>query len=146
MQNTTMKQMAAFYAIGLVIIMSIAVSVFAQDKAVEALPEVSVDRARATLREAGFTWNPQGRLVICGGEPMLALFGPEFTAGYPLLFLLVCGVVMFGAMLGRIQDRRNAVLRLTQDEVRHHYLPLRVSPAQVSATARWGEGLRRLTK
>lgn len=44
MQNQKMKKLAAFYAIGLVIIMSIAVSVFAQDKAVEALPEVSVDR------------------------------------------------------------------------------------------------------
>ncbi|WP_291295745.1 ABC transporter substrate-binding protein [Elioraea sp.] len=27
-------------------------------------PEVSVDRARAVLRDAGFTWNPQGRLVM----------------------------------------------------------------------------------
>jgi O-antigen/teichoic acid export membrane protein len=29
---------------------------------------------------------------------MLALFGPEFTAGYPLLFLLVCGVVARAAV------------------------------------------------
>jgi peptide/nickel transport system substrate-binding protein len=27
-------------------------------------PEVSVDRARAVLREAGFSWNAQGRLVM----------------------------------------------------------------------------------
>jgi len=43
-------------------------------------------------------------------------------SGMPLMLLLpvamIGGVVMFGAMLGRIQDRRNAVLRLTQDEVR----------------------------
>jgi len=30
-------------------------------------PEVSVDRARAVLREAGFTWNAQGRLVMPAG-------------------------------------------------------------------------------
>jgi len=43
-------------------------------------------------------------------------------SGMPLMQVLpvamIGGVVMFGAMLGRIQDRRNAVLRLTQDEVR----------------------------
>src|SRR5690606_29684869 len=32
-----------------------------------------------------------GVLVI--GKPMLMLFGPGFTAGYPLLFVLVLGVV-----------------------------------------------------
>jgi O-antigen/teichoic acid export membrane protein len=37
-------------------------------------------------------------VVIVLGEPMLALFGPEFTAGYPLLFLLVCGVVARAAV------------------------------------------------
>ena len=44
------------------------------------------------------------------------------ASGLPLLLLLpvafIGGVVMFGAMFGRIQERRNAVLRLTQDEVR----------------------------
>ena len=43
-------------------------------------------------------------------------------SGLPLLLVLpvafIGGVVMFGAMFGRIQDRRNAVLRLTQEEVR----------------------------
>jgi O-antigen/teichoic acid export membrane protein len=37
-------------------------------------------------------------VVVVVGEPMLALFGPEFTAGYPLLFLLVCGVVARAAV------------------------------------------------
>ncbi|MDX8506036.1 lipopolysaccharide biosynthesis protein [Mesorhizobium captivum] len=37
-------------------------------------------------------------LVLALGEPMLVLFGPEFTAGYPLLFLLVFGVVARGAV------------------------------------------------
>ncbi len=37
-------------------------------------------------------------VVIVLGEPMLALFGPEFTEGYPLLFLLVCGVVARSAV------------------------------------------------
>ncbi|KQZ80854.1 multi antimicrobial extrusion protein MatE [Mesorhizobium sp. Root157] len=32
-------------------------------------------------------------VVLILGEPMLALFGKEFVAGYPLLFLLVLGVV-----------------------------------------------------
>jgi len=37
-------------------------------------------------------------LVLALGEPMLMLFGPEFTAGYPLLFLLVLGVVARAAV------------------------------------------------
>ncbi|MBZ9991876.1 lipopolysaccharide biosynthesis protein [Mesorhizobium sp. BH1-1-5] len=37
-------------------------------------------------------------LVLVLGEPMLVLFGPEFTAGYPLLFLLVLGVVARAAV------------------------------------------------
>ena len=32
-------------------------------------------------------------VVLALGEPMLTLFGPGFDAGYPLLFLLVVGVV-----------------------------------------------------
>ncbi len=43
-------------------------------------------------------------------------------SGLPLMLVLpvafIGGMVMFGAMFGRIQERRNAVLRLTQDEVR----------------------------
>jgi O-antigen/teichoic acid export membrane protein len=37
-------------------------------------------------------------LVLALGEPMLTLFGPEFVAGYPLLFLLVLGVVARAAV------------------------------------------------
>jgi O-antigen/teichoic acid export membrane protein len=37
-------------------------------------------------------------LVLVLGEPMLSLFGPEFVAGYPLLFLLVFGVVARAAV------------------------------------------------
>ncbi|TPJ78300.1 lipopolysaccharide biosynthesis protein [Mesorhizobium sp. B2-6-2] len=37
-------------------------------------------------------------VVLALGEPMLVLFGPEFTAGYPLLFLLVLGVVARAAV------------------------------------------------
>lgn len=37
-------------------------------------------------------------LVLALGEPMLTLFGPEFSAGYPLLFLLVFGVVARAAV------------------------------------------------
>jgi O-antigen/teichoic acid export membrane protein len=37
-------------------------------------------------------------MVLVLGEPMLSLFGPEFSAGYPLLFLLVFGVVARAAV------------------------------------------------
>ncbi|PDQ20996.1 multi antimicrobial extrusion protein MatE [Mesorhizobium sanjuanii] len=37
-------------------------------------------------------------MVLVLGEPMLMLFGPEFTSGYPLLFLLVFGVVARAAV------------------------------------------------
>ncbi len=37
-------------------------------------------------------------LVLVLGEPMLTLFGPEFVAGYPLLFVLVLGVVARAAV------------------------------------------------
>lgn len=37
-------------------------------------------------------------LVLALGEPMLTLFGQEFAAGYPLLFLLVFGVVARAAV------------------------------------------------
>ncbi|MEO5758354.1 MAG: lipopolysaccharide biosynthesis protein, partial [Mesorhizobium sp.] len=37
-------------------------------------------------------------LVLALGEPMLVLFGPEFTSGYPLLYLLVFGVVARAAV------------------------------------------------
>jgi O-antigen/teichoic acid export membrane protein len=37
-------------------------------------------------------------LVLLLGKPMLFLFGPEFTAGFPLLFLLVFGVVARAAV------------------------------------------------
>lgn len=37
-------------------------------------------------------------VVLALGEPMLMLFGPEFAAGYPLLFPLVAGVVARAAV------------------------------------------------
>lgn len=37
-------------------------------------------------------------VVLAAGEPMLSLFGPDFAAGYPLLFLLVLGVVARAAV------------------------------------------------
>jgi O-antigen/teichoic acid export membrane protein len=37
-------------------------------------------------------------VVLLLGKPMLVLFGPEFDAGYPLLFLLVFGVVARAAV------------------------------------------------
>lgn len=37
-------------------------------------------------------------VVLALGKPILSLFGPGFDAGYPLLFLLVCGVVARAAV------------------------------------------------
>ncbi|TAN01922.1 MAG: lipopolysaccharide biosynthesis protein, partial [Rhizobiaceae bacterium] len=36
--------------------------------------------------------------VLAFGEPLLTLFGPGFSAGYPLLFVLVIGVVARAAV------------------------------------------------
>ena len=35
-----------------------------------------------------------GILVLLAGKPLLSLFGPSFTEGYPLLFVLVIGVLL----------------------------------------------------
>ncbi|RUX91744.1 lipopolysaccharide biosynthesis protein, partial [Mesorhizobium sp. M2A.F.Ca.ET.040.01.1.1] len=60
------------------------------------------DRLAAFARETvSWTFWPSllmALLVLALGEPMLVLFGPEFTAGYPLLFLLVLGVVARAAV------------------------------------------------
>jgi O-antigen/teichoic acid export membrane protein len=54
--------------------------------------------ARETV---GWTFWPSlamALVVLLLGEPMLSLFGPEFRTGYPLLFLLVIGVVSRAAV------------------------------------------------
>ncbi|MBX3579624.1 MAG: lipopolysaccharide biosynthesis protein [Rhizobiaceae bacterium] len=57
------------------------------------------DRAKlAEFARETVSWTFWPSLVMAGivlalGEPMLTLFGPGFAAGYPLLFLLVAGVV-----------------------------------------------------
>lgn len=55
-------------------------------------------RLAAFARETvGWTFWPSlamGIVVLALGKPMLALFGPGFDEGYPLLFLLVAGVVL----------------------------------------------------
>ncbi|RVC42966.1 lipopolysaccharide biosynthesis protein, partial [Mesorhizobium sp. M4A.F.Ca.ET.090.04.2.1] len=60
------------------------------------------DRLAAFARETvSWTFWPSllmALLVLALGQPMLVLFGPEFTAGYPLLFLLVFGVVARAAV------------------------------------------------
>ena len=60
------------------------------------------DRLAAFARETvSWTFWPSlamAALVLVLGEPMLTLFGPEFVAGYPLLFLLVLGVVARAAV------------------------------------------------
>lgn len=60
------------------------------------------DKLAAFARETvSWTFWPSllmAALVLALGKPMLALFGPEFSAGYPLLFLLVPGVVARAAV------------------------------------------------
>lgn len=55
------------------------------------------DKLAAFARQtAGWTFWPSlamGVAVLVIGKPMLMLFGPGFDAGYPLLFVLVLGVV-----------------------------------------------------
>ncbi len=60
------------------------------------------DRLAGFARET-VAWTFWPSLVMAGvvlllGEPMLALFGPGFAAGYPLLFPLVIGVVARAAV------------------------------------------------
>jgi O-antigen/teichoic acid export membrane protein len=60
------------------------------------------DRLAAFARETvSWTFWPSlamALLVLLLGKPMLMLFGPEFDAGYPILFLLVLGVVSRAAV------------------------------------------------
>ena len=61
-------------------------------------PEKLAAFARET---AAWTFWPSllmAAVVLGLGEPMLSLFGPEFSAGYPLLFLLVPGVAARAAV------------------------------------------------
>ena len=60
------------------------------------------DKLAAFARETvSWTFWPSllmAAVVLGLGEPMLSLFGPEFSAGYPLLFLLVLGVAARAAV------------------------------------------------
>ncbi|MHB2267859.1 lipopolysaccharide biosynthesis protein [Aliihoeflea sp. PC F10.4] len=49
--------------------------------------------ARDTVRWTFWPTLAMGILLLIVGEPLLWLFGTEFTAGYPLLFVLVAGVL-----------------------------------------------------
>ncbi|AZO21535.1 lipopolysaccharide biosynthesis protein [Mesorhizobium sp. M1E.F.Ca.ET.045.02.1.1] len=61
-------------------------------------PERLAAFARETVSWTFWPSLAMALLVLALGKPMLVLFGPEFTAGYPLLFLLVFGVVARGAV------------------------------------------------
>jgi O-antigen/teichoic acid export membrane protein len=37
-------------------------------------------------------------IILAAGKPLLALFGPDFTAGYPIMFVLVIGFLVRSAM------------------------------------------------
>jgi len=50
--------------------------------------------ARATVSWTFWPSLAMAALVLALGKPMLMLFGPGFDTGYPLLFLLVAGVVI----------------------------------------------------
>ncbi|AZO11360.1 MULTISPECIES: lipopolysaccharide biosynthesis protein [unclassified Mesorhizobium] len=61
-------------------------------------PERLAAFARETVSWTFWPSLAMALLVLVLGEPMLVLFGPEFTAGYRLLFLLVLGVVARAAV------------------------------------------------
>lgn len=51
------------------------------------------DFARNTARWTFWPSLLLGALLLAAGWPLLALFGQEFTKGYPLLFILILGVI-----------------------------------------------------
>lgn len=61
-------------------------------------PEKLAAFARETVSWTFWPSLAMALLVLALGQPMLALFGAEFVAGYPLLFLLVFGVVARAAV------------------------------------------------
>lgn len=61
-------------------------------------PEKLAAFARETVSWTFWPSLAMALLVLALGEPMLTLFGPDFAAGYPLLFLLVFGVVARAAV------------------------------------------------
>ena len=61
-------------------------------------PEKLADFARETVAWTFWPSVAMAIVVLLLGEPMLVLFGPGFAQGYPLLFLLVLGVVARAAV------------------------------------------------
>ncbi|CCV05178.1 Polysaccharide biosynthesis protein [Mesorhizobium metallidurans STM 2683] len=61
-------------------------------------PEKLAAFARETVSWTFWPSLAMALMVLVLGEPMLTLFGPDFTSGYPLLFLLVFGVVARAAV------------------------------------------------
>jgi O-antigen/teichoic acid export membrane protein len=61
-------------------------------------PQRLVSFARETVSWTFWPSLAMAAVVLILGEPMLALFGKEFVEGYPLLFLLVLGVVARAAV------------------------------------------------
>lgn len=61
-------------------------------------PEKLAAFARETVSWTFWPSLAMGLLVLLLGKPLLFLFGPEFDAGYPLLFLLVAAVVARSAV------------------------------------------------
>jgi O-antigen/teichoic acid export membrane protein len=61
-------------------------------------PERLAGFARETVSWTFWPSLAMALLVLVLGKPMLMLFGPEFDAGYPLLFVLVLGVVARAAV------------------------------------------------
>lgn len=61
-------------------------------------PEKLAAFARETVSWTFWPSLAMGLLVLLLGKPLLILFGPEFDAGYPLLFLLVSAVVARSAV------------------------------------------------
>lgn len=63
-----------------------------------AQPEKLAAFARETVSWTFWPSLALALFILLVGKPMLWLFGPEFTSGYPLLFILVIGVVARAAV------------------------------------------------
>ncbi len=61
-------------------------------------PEMLAAFARETVSWTFWPSLALAGLMLLVGKPMLSLFGPDFTAGYPLLFVLMIGVVARAAV------------------------------------------------
>jgi len=93
---------AALKTIGLVSFIHFAVGTAVANKFAELNVRGSREKLRRFVGEtARWTFWPSlaaALLLLALGQPLLWLFGPEFTAGYPVMFILAAGLLLRAAM------------------------------------------------